>query len=261
MIFKGRREKSIEPPNQTTLKHLLVESPCISLTSKPAPFFGTWLRSLALCLVSDLGRSEDRPPPNSETLPSKMCVYVYQKLSVNLCTFLNMYLEPLCLLFCNQQAFFQTNSSSQTSHPDRVGRPPGEPKKKNMIPSWAQKMNLKNREQMDWFSSIEFTPLLCFEQLQGPPNTINNPSPNLPHQHLGPRDIQRLCSSIKASKLNMTTKPQGRKELQLTSTSTTFLPAKPTSNLRHPKKISTSYKSRVPRAGTQRICNFSVRIV
>ena len=84
-------------------------------------------------------------------------------------------------------------------------------------------MNLKNREQMDWFSSIEFTPLLCFEQLQGPPNTINNPSPNLPHQHLGPRDIQRLCSSIKASKLNMTTKPQGRKELQLTSTSTTFL--------------------------------------
>ena len=154
MIFKGRREKSIEPPNQTTLKHLLVESPCISLTSKPAPFFGTWLRSLALCLVSDLGRSEDRPPPNSETLPSKMCVYVYHICkAISKFVYVSEYVPGTSLSSILQSASVLPNKFLIANFPSRPGWPAtrGTQEKKH-----DTKLSTKNELEKPWANGLVF---------------------------------------------------------------------------------------------------------
>lgn len=178
MIFKGRREKSIEPPNQTTLKHLLVESPCISLTSKPAPFFGTWLRSLALCLVSDLGRSEDRPPPNSETLPSKMCVYVY-----HICKAISKFVyvsEYFVFYFA-----ISKRSSKQIPHrklPIQTGLAghPGNPRKKTWYQVEHKKWTWKTVSKWTGFPLLNSPHSCVLNNSKVPPTPSTTPRPTSP---------------------------------------------------------------------------------
>ena len=232
MIFKGRRDKNIEPPNQTRLKHLLVQSLCISLTLKPAPF---------LHLTENLGSVFGKRPwhhgffsrknlwflldlrkhaYNSETYnPTCVCVCVYHLCkAISKRVYVSAYVPGTSFVFY----FGISNPFSKQlpggKLPIQTGRP---------LPSWAKKIKVKkHREQMDWLFSQLNSPHSCvLSKLQGPPPTPSTtPHPTSPintwHQ-------ETFKDSAPPLKLPSWTRQQNhRKELQLPQHQPTFLPAK-----------------------------------